>query len=230
MIEFTTALTVFLASHLIPASPRVRSRLIGRLGRTAYLAVYSVLSLVLIGWLIVAAQRAETVWLWDPAPWQWHIPFVAMPVAAFLLVAGLMQPNPLSISVRTGTIPGPITAITRHPVLWAFLLWALSHIPPNGTLVALLLFGGMAVFSLLGFALLDRKARKSLGPERWCALSAPTSVLPFAALLSGRARWSSLRPLVLPGLIALVLYAWFILQGHALLIGPDPLAGLASAM
>lgn len=226
MIEFFIALAAFLVAHLIPASPGLRAGLIARMGRTAYLVAYSVLSLALLGWLVVAAQRAETVWLWDPSPWQWHVPFIVMPIAAFLLVAGLVQPNPLSISFRGGKTPGPITAVTRHPVLWAFLLWALAHIPPNGTLVALLLFGTMAAFSLVGFALLDAKARKRLGPERWRALSAGTSVVPFAALVAGKAPWSALSRLVLPALIAAALYLWFVFQGHALLIGPDPLAGL----
>jgi uncharacterized membrane protein len=228
MTEFCVALAAFLAAHLIPASRGLRARLILLVGRTAYLTAYSILSLALLGWLIVAAQRAETVWLWDPAPWQWRVPFIAMPMATFLLVAGLLSANPLSISLRGGTDPGPLTAVTRHPVLWAFLIWAAVHIPPNGTVVALLLFGAMALYSLLGFILLDLKARKRLGPERWRELAAGTSILPFAALLSGRVRWHALRALVLPALIAAALYIWFVLQGHALLIGPDPLAGLAA--
>ncbi|MCB8821473.1 NnrU family protein [Microvirga rosea] len=226
MIEFYLALAAFLGAHLIPASRGLRAHLIALMGRTVYMTAYSVLSLVLLGWLITAAQRAETVWLWDPAPWQWHVPLVTMPVATFFLVAGLMTANPLSISIRNGCKPGPVTAITRHPVLWAFLIWAMAHIPPNGTGVALLLFGAMILFSLLGFVLLDLKAYKRLGPKRWRELSAGTSILPFAALLSGRVRWRSLCPLALPALIALALYVWFVLQGHALLIGPDPLAGL----
>jgi uncharacterized membrane protein len=220
-------LATFLVAHLIPASRCLQAQLILLLGRTAYLTLYSLLSLVLLGWLIVAAQRADAMWLWDPAPWQWYVPFIAMPMATFLLVAGLVSANPFSISLRSGTKPGPITVVTRHPVLWAFLIWATAHIPPNGTVVALLLFGAMALSSLLGFVLIDAKARKRLGPERWRKEAAGTSVLPFAALLSGRARWRALRPLILPALIAAALYGWFVLQGHALLIGPDPLAGLA---
>ena len=226
VLEFLVALTVFLAAHLIPASSGLRARLVASMGRTGYLTAYSILSLGLLVWLILAAQRAEAILLWDAALWQWHVPFAAMPLAAFMLVAGLASPNPLSISLRNGPDPGAVVAITRHPVLWAFLIWSLSHIPPNGTLVALLLFGGMAVFSVLGFVLLDLKARKRVGRERWRALSARTSIIPFAALLSGRAPASSLRLLIAPLMIATVAYAWFVLQGHALLIGPDPLGGL----
>ena len=59
------------------------------------------------------------------------------------------------------------------------------------------------------------------------ALAAGTSVRPFATLFSGRARWNALRPLTLSALIAAIFSVRFIFQGHALLIGPAPLAGLA---
>jgi hypothetical protein len=55
MIEFYGALAVFLAAHVIPASPGLRARLIDAMGRSTYLITYSILSLVLLGWLIVAA-------------------------------------------------------------------------------------------------------------------------------------------------------------------------------
>ncbi|WP_201862954.1 NnrU family protein [Microvirga soli] len=226
MTEFHIAMAVFLAAHLIPASPGLRSRLIGLMGRATYLTAYSLLSLGLLAWLTLAAQPAVTVLLWDPAPWQRHVPFLAMPVAAFLLIAGLAWPNPLSISLRSGEEPGPIVAVTHHPVLWGFLIWAASHVPPNGSLVVVLLFSGMAAFSILGFFLLDLNARRRMGANRWHARSAGTSIIPFTALLQWRSSWTSLRPQRLPALIAVGACAWFILQGHALLIGPDPLAGL----
>ncbi|MDJ1157518.1 NnrU family protein [Chelatococcus sp. SYSU_G07232] len=226
MVGFLSALTAFLVAHLVPAMPAVRGRLVAALGRGGYLAAYSLLSLGLLAWVIVAARRAETVMLWDPAPWQWVVPFAAMPLAAFLLVAGLAEPNPLSVSLRSGSEPGPVTAITRHPVLWGFLIWACAHIPPNGRLVPVILFGTMALLSCVGFLLVDRRARARLGAERWAALSRRTSVVPFAALLAGRARRPALAPLARAAAVALVLVVWFVAQGHALLIGPDPLAGL----
>lgn len=226
MTEFALALGAFLAAHAVPALPGLRTRLIGALGLSLYLALYSALSLALLAWLILAARRAETVMLWQPAAWQWHWALTLMPFAAFFFVAGLMASNPLSISFRSEDRPGAIVAITRHPVLWGFLLWALAHIPPNSDLVSVILFGVMAAFSLVGFALLDAKARRRLGPERWRHLSKETSIVPFAALVSGRARLDRPVSLLPAAMLALGLYAWFLLQGHALLIGPDPLAAL----
>jgi uncharacterized membrane protein len=85
----------------------------------------------------------------------------------------------------------------------------------------------MAAFSLLGFIIVDAKARRRLGRERWRALAGKTSVIPFVALLAGRAPWRTLARLLWPAFAAAALHGWFVLMGHALLIGPDPLAGLA---
>lgn len=227
MIEFTLALVTFLVAHLIPASPGVRARLVAAMGRGVYLTAYSVLSLVMLTWLVLAAQRADTIPLWNPAPWQWLIALVLMPLASFFLLAGLLAPNPLSITFRGGTEPGAIVAITRHPVLWGFLIWALAHIPPNGDVVSLVLFGGMAALSLLGFVLLDAKARRRLGPGSWVRLSGPTSIVPFATWSSRRARPSVDGSLLFAGAASAAFYLWFVIQGHSLLIGRDPLALLA---
>ncbi|MGJ3263243.1 MAG: NnrU family protein [Salinarimonas sp.] len=215
MIEFAAALAVFLLAHSLPARLGLKDRLVARVGRRAYLVGYSLVSLALLAWLIDAARRAPVVPLWDPAPWQAWIPLVAMPVAFVLLVAGLAQPNPLSITLRAGGKPGAVVAVTRHPVLWGFLVWALAHVPPNGDVVSLVLFGGMAAFAVAGFPILDRRARRHLGDGRWRAL---------AGRGGPRTEWGGLAIAALAGL---VLYAWFLLQGHARLIGVDPLAWLA---
>jgi uncharacterized membrane protein len=229
MTEFFAALAVFVGAHMIPAVPGLRSSLVARFGRTSYLALYSLSSVVLLAWLIVAAQRAETILLWDPAPWQWWVPLIAMPLAACLVITGLCETNPLSISLRphtNGQPLGPGTAIARHPILWGFLIWAVSHIPPNGDLVALILFGGMALLAVAGMLLLDAKARRRLGPEKWARLARQTSTVPFAAILTGRAPLPPARKLALTAALAIALYGWFVLAGHQALIGIDPTAGI----
>jgi uncharacterized membrane protein len=85
----------------------------------------------------------------------------------------------------------------------------------------------MALLALGGMFALDRRARRTLGEERWRHLTAATSVVPFAALLAGRASQRPSWPLAISIVAALVLYAWFLLRGHAWLIGPDPLALLS---
>jgi uncharacterized membrane protein len=227
MSEFFIALIVFLAAHLLPAAPRLRGTATRLLGLRLYLALYSALSIVLLAWVVVAAQRADSLFLWDPTPWQRWVPLAAMPFALFLVIAGLGQANPLSVSLRTASAgrPGSVVGITRHPVLWGFLIWALAHIPPNGDLVALVLFGGMALLAAAGMRLVDARARKRLGGE-WAALAERTSVIPFVAAIAGRASLRFDRELAIAALVSLVLYGWLLWSGHQLLFGVDPLAGL----
>ena len=229
MAEFLAAIALFLLAHVVPPAPPVRTRLIAWFGRRLYLVAYSLLSLALTAWIVVAALRAPYWPLWDFSPWQVFVPVLAMPFATWLLLMGLIEPNPLSISLRMAapdTEPGLAASVTRHPVLWSFLLWAVSHIPPNGNVVALILFGGMALLALSGLAVLDRRAQSRLGKERWQKIAAATSLVPFAALLAGRAHMQVSWRLPISLALALAIYGWFLLRGHAWLIGPDPLAAL----
>ncbi|MDE4914606.1 NnrU family protein [Methylobacterium sp. 092160098-2] len=78
MTEFALAMVAFLAAHSVPATPRLRAHVVGRLGRHAYVASYSTLSLVLLAWVVAAARRANTGSLWQPARWQWFVPQVVV--------------------------------------------------------------------------------------------------------------------------------------------------------
>src|SRR3546814_16088863 len=95
-------------------------------------------------------------------------------------------------NLKSGGRPAPgILAITRHPVMWAFALWALAHVPANGTAADLILFGSIAILALVGTLTIDAKKRRPWGEAEWARFAGPTSNLPFAALLAARAR---LRP------------------------------------
>ena len=223
MIAFLLALALFLALHMVPAIPALRARLVAAMGRRTYLIVYSLVSLLALAWLFHAALQLDFVPLWDPAPWQAWFPLILTPLALVLLLAGLMSPNPASITLRKPDLrPGAITTVTRHPVLWGFALWAGSHLVPNGDLRSLLLFGALLAFALLGMLITDRRSRRRLGTQ-WVEVDRTTSVLPFAAALAGRTRLRFDRPLALGILISAALTAWLLLGGHAALFGADPL-------
>jgi uncharacterized membrane protein len=224
LFQLFLALVVFVALHSVPALPALRARLIGLLGRRLYLIAYSLVSLASLAWVFYAALRVDYIPLWDPAPWQAWVTLVLTPIGLFLLLAGLFTPNPLSISVRRAdTAPGGIVAVTRHPELWGFMLWAASHVVPNGDVRSLVLFGALLLFALAGIPLTDRRARKRLGDD-WPALAARTSILPFAAIISRRAHFRLDGPMLAALLLTALIAAWFLTGGHALLFGADPLA------
>ena len=229
MTEFLLAISAFIIAHVVPPVPSIRAFLIALIGRPLYILGYSLLSLALLAWIIVATRRAPYISLWDPAPWQAVITLALMPLAFWLVIAGLAEPNPLSITLRRASpefLPGPVVTITRHPVLWGFVIWAGAHIPANGDVVSLILFGGMLAFALGAFPTLDRRARRRLGEESWQALSQITSAVPFAAIVARKATFRPNSLFFVCTAVAVLAYLWFLLEGHRILIGLDPLARL----
>lgn len=225
MSRYAVAYLLFLAAHAVPGIPGLRTRLIAGVGRRAYLTGYSLLSLALLVFLIASALAAPSWSLWPGSPARALVPVIVMPFASILFVGGALTPNPFSISFRIRGFdpqrPGMV-AVTRHPILWAFLLWSGSHVIANGDVVAVSLFGGLALYSLAGMWLVERRARTRLGGD-WDRLTAPTSRWPFGAQLAGRARWPGLRDLAVPVVLGLIVYAALLFGGHAWLFGVAPL-------
>ncbi|SDC35088.1 NnrU family protein [Ruegeria marina] len=214
---FAAALAVFLASHAIPVRPPVRPWLVARLGRRGYLAAYSVLSLAVLYWLILAARDApyvEVIPSWPVLRW---VPMIVMPVVCLLAVAGMRACNPLSFG---GMGRGPfdpsapgVLAFSRHPLPLALALWSLAHLLANGELAHVLLFGLFAVFALLGMRLIDRRKRRELGSD-WLLMSGGTH------LFSPRHVAALFQPLNL--LMAGALFA-VLMVAHAPIIGLSPI-------
>lgn len=227
MWEFWTALILFLAFHSLPSVPAFRTTVIEKLGRRLYIVLYSSVSVVLLTWLIIAARQSPYVPVWTPSAWHAWPAVILMPFAFMFLAAGIGQPNPLSVTFRNQGFdpdnPG-IVAVTRHPILWAFGLWSATHLLPNGDLVMLILYGGMALFAFGGMAIVERRARRTLGEEEWKRLSANTSIVPFAAILAGRASFPTDRPTLIAAAIGLALYVLFMVWLHRWLFWVEPLA------
>lgn len=217
MVELVLAVAVFLGSHSLTNRPAFRAWAESRLGgRRGFTLAYSVLSVLLLIWMVVAYGNAPTVLLWGQQPWMRWVPPLAMPLACILAVAGLTTPNPFSIGPGpTGYDPARpgILRLTRHPVLWAAALWAGAHMVPNGDAAALVLFTPLLLLALAGPAMLDRKRRASLGFEQWSRLAARTG-RPVAVALGETGWWR-----ILGGL---VLYA-ALLALHQPVIGTGPL-------
>ncbi len=230
MSNLLLSLGVFIAFHAIPAASPVRRALIGKVGKTAYIAGYFVVSIALLTWVGVAYGAADTSMLWPQWPWTRWVPVLVMPVACIFLVGGLTQPNPLSIGPLSINVKAAkfdparagLVSITRHPAIWALILWGLAHIVPNGNTASVLLFGLFVVLSALGPLSLDAKARRVLGIEEWKKLAGPTSNIPFLAILAGRTAldWRGIgwRPVV----GGLTLYG-VLLIAHPYVIGVSPL-------
>ncbi|MBU1312864.1 NnrU family protein [Pseudorhizobium marinum] len=226
MTQLLTAFTVFVALHSIPATPGVRERLVARLGHALYIGLYSAVSLLALSWLFYAAFALDYIELWATAAWQGWVTLAAAPVGLFFVLAGLLSRNPFSTTARRGSSnPGAIVAITRHPVLWGFLIWSVGHIPPNGDLRSLVLFGGFAAFTAGSMMLIEKRSRKRFAAE-WRQRTQATSFIPCAALVTGRARFGFDAAMTLALAVDAIAMIWLLSGGHAALFGADPLVFL----
>jgi len=182
------AVLAFVGGHFVLSSAPFRRPLVGVLGERAFAGVYSALMLAAFVWMVTAFRAAPYVPLWDLPRGARMIPVLIMPFACLLFVGSVTVRNPTMVMGAVAADPAPgMIKVTRHPMLWAFGLWALAHLIVNGEASALLLFGGIAILALAGTLAIDTKmrARDSHGFAR---LAAATSNLPLAAIVAGRSR------------------------------------------
>jgi len=227
MAQLLIAALLFVGTHFGLSSPALRPLLVARLGERLFVGLYSLLQIVLLVWLGRSYAVSPFVPLWSPPGWTAWIPLVAMAPALLLLVGGLVQPNPTAVMQDAkgppdAAVRGMLT-VTRHPVMWAFALWALSHLAANGDAASIVLFGAIAVLALVGTLAIDAKKRARWGAA-WNGFAAHTSNLPLAAAAAGRTRLDLAGIGWLTPVIAAAVYVALILL-HPLVIGVSPLPG-----
>jgi uncharacterized membrane protein len=227
MSNLLVAALFLLGTHFGIASTQLRQQLVGAVGERAYLALYSLISLVAIVWLVVAWRAAPWVELWPSGLALRHVPILVMPFALLSLVCGVSQPNPTAV----GQAPDPDAAdavhgmlrVTRHPVMWGIALWALSHLVANGDLASLVFFGTFAALALVGTRMIDAKRSRRNEPG-WGVFLQATSNVPLMAIIERRQRLV-LGEIGLPRVVvALALYV-VLLIAHPWLFGVPALPG-----
>ncbi|HXG27399.1 MAG TPA: NnrU family protein [Nevskiales bacterium] len=209
MTALALAAAAWVLLHVLVAGT-FRPALAARLGEQGFRALFSVLSALSLGVLIWAYVEAPVIWLWPPSPALNLVAALLMLPAFLLLVMALRPSNPTlaGADLLLGNrlpVTG-VTRITRHPMLWAFTLWAVAHLLANGDLGTQLLAGAVLLTALNGMRSIDRKNRRRLG-EAYLAFERQTSIVPFAAILQGRNELRLREIGWLPLVLGLLLYA-----------------------
>ena len=224
MDDLFLAAVFFVATHLGIASTPLRGALIDRLGPTTYRAVYSGIALLALIWLVRAYLRAPFVELWEPVAASRFLAVALMPLVFLLLVCAVTAPNPTAAGQKPDVYAAEpvqgIQRITRHPLMWAVILWGSLHILATGHLAALVLFGSLVLTAAAGSVMIDHR-RIQEGEAGWGIYLQRSSNLPFLAILQGRQK-------LVPAEIgwaraagALALYL-LLLFAHPYLFGPRP--------
>lgn len=184
------ASAAFLLTHFVPSTP-LRPALAGRIGEKGYLGVYSLVAFATLGWMIWAYGKAPLEPLW---PGLRLAPAIAMPFAFVLIACGLLSRNPTAVgqakALNAAEPARGIIRVTRHPMMWGFILWAGAHVLARGELKSTVFFGTFLVLAALGALLIDRRKEKSLGAD-WQRFAAATSYFPFLAIAQGRNRFDA---------------------------------------
>lgn len=213
LVSLALATLAFVGSHLAMSHP-LRTRLVQNLGDQWFTLLYSAVSFVTLGWMILSYRATdESFRFWLAPDWAWPVASGIMLLACILLVGSFFGnpafPRPGARS-RAPRAASGVFAVTRHPMNMAFILWALVHIALWGVLPNLIVAGGILVLALLGSIGQDHKKLNVVG-EPWRVWMGRTSFVPFAALLAGRAKWSALRegwPALLLGLLLWLAVTW----------------------
>ncbi len=222
------AAVLFVVSHIVLSAGSVRRRFVQVLGEWPFRGFYSAIALVVFAWMIVAFREAPALVLWSVPISLKHIPIGIMPFVAILLVAGYTTLNPTAVGMERFKFvekgPTGILKVTRHPILWAFSLWALLHMLASGDAARLVLFGSVAVLGIAGSVHLDVRKEQALGSD-WIRFKYETSNVPFAALLSGRTRMQFREIGWWRVALGVALYA-VLLMLHRPILGYSPLASM----
>ncbi|MDX1443557.1 MAG: NnrU family protein [Gammaproteobacteria bacterium] len=127
-------LIIFFGAHLVPAATGLHGSLVSRFGTWGWKGIMAVISIIGFVLIVIGWQRVGYVHVYTPPAWGHEITRAIMLPAMILLAAAY--------------IPGNAKRITRHPMLWATVLWATGHLLANGDLRALLVFGTFLAWAL----------------------------------------------------------------------------------
>ncbi len=195
------AALAFIGTHFLLSHP-LRDPIVRAVGERGFAGIYSLVALGTFIWLVIVYRAAPaTPPLWPAGDTLWAIVTLVMLVASILFVGSLIGNPALPDPGSPGRLPGAVKgvfAVTRHPMMWSFALWALCHIAVFPTPANIVLCGAILILALCGAALQDRK-KERLQPLVWPLWEAKTSYWPFAAIAGGRAKFGGFRPHDLAG-------------------------------
>jgi uncharacterized membrane protein len=169
--KLISGLVLFMVLHIISVMYILREKMLSAMGLFKYRLLHSIGSVLGLFLIVSGYSTNPREDLYILGEWSQKAPIYLMPIALIFLVGS----RPIS----------DIRRITRHPMLWAIVLWSCGHLLANGDKASVMLFGSFLIYGLLAMKLSDDKLAKS-APNDWEKIKSTTSVLPFVAIFQGR--------------------------------------------
>jgi len=202
MTMLIVASVAFVGTHFLMSHP-LRAGLVKALGEVGFTLAYTVVSLLTFGWMIwafPAASAEAPAPLWDVEKAAWIFATLLMWLGSVLFMGSLRRnpalPRP-GKRIEKIDEPNGVYAITRHPMMWGFAIWAIVHVIINPTEASLVLGFAIAFLALVGAVMQDRKKEMLLG-DLWKDWVSKTSFMPYGrgvksadafALVTGTLVW-----------------------------------------
>ncbi|SCA57912.1 NnrU [Candidatus Terasakiella magnetica] len=177
-------LWLWISAHMIPVvAPDMRARLVARLGEMPYKGLFALVVLASVGLMVLGWRSINTV---TPLYDIYNIvafPALAMILAGFVLMAA-------------AKVKCNFQRVIRHPQLTGFSLWAIAHMLMNGDLHAVVLFGGLAAWSISTIFLLNKRDGAFIPPAKQLphkgVIAAAIGFVIFIALVMGHEYFSGI--------------------------------------
>lgn len=192
LLSLIAASAALVGSHFLLSHP-LRALITRRTGERAFLGLYSLVALACLWWMARAFRAAPAADLPGSGAGGWILAS-ALTIVALVLVLGSLRGNPAmpdpAHQVAIPRRPKGVFAVTRHPMLWGFALWAVAHLLLAWSLRTTIVAMAILLLSLLGAHLQDWKKERLLG-SAWDDWEAKTSYWPRLWLLprAGPALW-----------------------------------------
>ena len=179
MLELVAANAAFVGTHFAMSHP-LRPAMVKALGATGFQVVYSLVSLATFVWVYLAFKSAPSADLGGSGEVGWIIA-TALTLPAMILFAGSLMGNPAlptpMAEKQARAKPRGVFTITRHPMMWGFGIWALSHMALFWSTRTMITAFAMGFLALVGAHMQDRKKRELMG-EAWAEWESHTSYWP----------------------------------------------------
>jgi uncharacterized membrane protein len=179
LASLLAASIAFVGTHFALSHP-LRGALVARIGEKGFLALYSLVALATFVWMILAFRAAPAADLPGSGEIGWIVATV-LTLPAVQLFLGSLRGNPAfpnAVAAKPVTrAPTGVFAVTRHPMMWGFALWAIAHIMLWWSWRTVIVGATILFLALVGAHLQDRKKAALMG-EGWTAWAAQTSYWP----------------------------------------------------
>ena len=179
LITLAAANAAFVGTHFAMSHP-LRATMVRAMGETGFSLAYSIASFATLAWVYFAFIVAPSADLPGSGEIGWIIA-TALTLPAMILLAGSFIGNPAlptpMAEAQARAEPKGVFRVTRHPMMWSFGLWALSHMVLFWSTRTMITAFAMGFLALVGARLQDRKKARLMG-EAWAEWESRTSYWP----------------------------------------------------